>query len=97
MIFNSSVETGVSPDIWKLASVTPIFKADPRNDANNYRPISVIAIFSRILEKIVHDQMFEFLQPIFTMNQAAFRELYSTVTSLINSTESGTPPWTEKK
>ena len=68
MIYNSSLETGVFPDIWKLASVTPIFKAGPRNDANNYRPISVISIFSRILEKIVHDQMFEFLQPIFTKN-----------------------------
>ena len=88
MIYNSSLETGVFPDIWKLASVTPIFKAGPRNDANNYRPISVISIFSRILEKIVHDQMVEFLQPIFTKNQAAFRKLYSTVTSLINSTDS---------
>ena len=46
------------------------------------------AIFSRILEKIVHDQIFEFLQPIFKKNQAAFRKLYSKITSLINSTES---------
>ena len=53
-----------------------------------YRLISVIAIFSRTLEKIVHDQIFEFLQPIFTKNQAAFRKLYSTITSLINSTDS---------
>ena len=45
-------------------------------------------IFSRFLEKIVHDQMFEFLQPIFTKNQAAFRKLYSTITSLINRTDS---------
>ena len=88
MVYNSSLETGVFPDFWKLASVSPIFKAGPRNDVNNYRPISVIAIFSRILEKIVHDQMFEFLQPIFTKNQAAFRKLYSTITSLINSTDS---------
>ena len=49
----------------------------------------MIAIFSRILENIVHDQMFEFLQPaIFTKNQAAFRKLYSTITSLKNSTDS---------
>ena len=47
----------------------------------------MIAIFSRILGKTVHDQMFEFLQPIFTKNQAAFRKLYSTITSLINSTD----------
>ena len=51
MIYNSSLETGLLPDIWKLSSVTPSFKAGPRNDENNYRPTSMIAIFSRILGK----------------------------------------------
>ena len=88
MIYIYSLQTGLFPDIWKLANVTPVFKAGPKNDPNNYRPISAIAIFSRILEKIVHDQMFEFLQPILTHKQAAFRKLYSTITSLINSSDS---------
>ena len=48
----------------------------------------MIAIYSRSLEKIVHDQMFGFFQPFFTKNQAAFRKLYSTITSLINSIDS---------
>ena len=88
LIYNVSMETGVFPDIWKLANVTPILKSSPKNDANNYRPISVIAIFFRILEKIVHDQMMEFFQPILTKNQTAFRKMYSTIVSLINSTDS---------
>ena len=53
MIYNSSLKTGVFPSRHlKLASVTPIFKTGPKSDANNYRPISVIAIFSRILERL---------------------------------------------
>ena len=89
MIFNSSLEKGVFPDIWKLARVTPIFKSGAKKDVNNYRPISVISIFSRILERIVHDQIFEFLleNNVITKNQSAFRKLYSTITSLICSTD----------
>lgn len=89
MIFNSSLKNGIFPDIWKLARVTPIFKSGAKKDVNNYRPISVISIFSRILERIVHDQMFDFLleNNVITKNQSAFRKLYSTITSLICSTD----------
>ena len=89
MVFNSSLKFGIFPDIWKLARVTPIFKTGSKKDANNYRPISVISVFSRMLEKIVHDQLIEYLitNKVLTPNQSAFRKLYSTVTSLINSTD----------
>ena len=89
MVFNSSLKYGIFPDIWNLARVTPIFKAGSRKDANNYRPISVISVLSRMLEKIVHDQLIEYLitNKILTPNQSAFRKLYSTVTSLINGTD----------
>ena len=42
-IFNSCLATGVFPDDWKLARVTPIFKQGDRSDKDNYRPISVIS------------------------------------------------------
>ena len=89
MIFNSSLRHGIFPDIWKLARITPIFKSGSRSDANNYRPISVISVFSRILERIVHDQMYDYLRSrgILTINQSTFQKLCSTVTSLIDSTE----------
>ena len=88
MAFNSSLKYGVFPDIWKLAKVTPIFKAGSRKGANTYRPISVISVVFRMLEKIVHDQLMEYFltNKILTLNQSAFRKLYSTVTSLINGT-----------
>ena len=61
MIFNSSLENGIFPDIWKLARVTPIFKSGVTKDVNNYRPISVISVFSRISERIVHDLILNFI------------------------------------
>ena len=89
MIFNSSLRHGIFSDIWKLARVTPIFKSGSRSDANNYRPISVISVFSRILERIVHDQTYDYLRSrgILTISQSAFQKLCSTVTSFIDSTE----------
>ena len=61
LIYNSSLTNGVFPDIWKLARVNPIYKSGPKTDVNNYRPISIISVFSRMLERLTHDQLFEFL------------------------------------
>ena len=55
LIYNSSLANGDFPDIWKLAIVTPIYKSGPKTDVNNYRPISVISVFSRMLERLTHD------------------------------------------
>ena len=89
LIFNSSLWKGIFPDVWKLARVTPIFKSGSKSEANNYRPISVISVFSRILERIVHDQVYEYLKvnKVLTMSQSAFQKLCSTITSLIDSTD----------
>ena len=69
--------------------MTPIFKSGNKSDANNYRPISIISVFARIFEKIVHDQLYNFLSTnnILTPSQSAFRKLHSTITSLINCTD----------
>ena len=90
MIFNSSLTNRASPDIWIIARITPTFKSGAKNGVNNYRPISVISVFSRILESIVHDQLYDFLRAnkVITRNQSAFQKLYSTVISLICSTDS---------
>ncbi len=89
LILNESITCGVFPNVWKLARVTPIFKSGSKNNVNNYRPISVISVFSKMLERLVHDQLFDFLDKnnIITGNQSAFRKLYSTVTSQISSTD----------
>ena len=55
MIYNASLINGIFPDAWKLARVTLIYKSGPKTDTNNYRPISVVSVFSRILERLTHD------------------------------------------
>ena len=52
--FRLSLEEGIFPDNLKTAKVTPIFKAGDENDFGNYRPISVLSCFSKILEKIMY-------------------------------------------
>ena len=88
-IFNSSITNWIFPDVWKTANVTPIHKSGSKSDLNNYRPISVISVFARMLERLVHDQLSEFLtvNNILTSSQAALRKLNSTTTSLISSTD----------
>jgi len=50
VIFNVSLQTGELPDVWKCASVTPIFKKGTPSDPANYRPISVTCIACKLLE-----------------------------------------------
>ena len=61
MIFNASLKQGIFPNIWKLAQITPIYKSGARNEENDYRPISDLSVFSKLFEKVVHDQSSDFL------------------------------------
>ena len=89
-IFNASFEKGIFPNIWKIAKVSPIFKSGQKTDLCNYRPISVLSVFSKLLERIVHDQMISFMKVngLFTKSQHAFQKLHSTLTALMNVTDS---------
>ena len=60
-IFNKSLSLGAVPDIYKIAKVIPVFKTGDKNDPNNYRPISLLPAFSKILEKIVYKRVINFL------------------------------------
>ena len=86
MIFNASLKQGIFPNIWKLAKITPMYKSGARSEENNYRPISVLSVFSKLFEKVVHDQLSDFLLSTrkLTMSQFAYRQLHSTITSLIS-------------
>ena len=88
-IFNSSFEMGIFPDMWKIARVTSIFKSGSKNDMGNYRPISVLSVFSRLLEKLGHDQVSNYLKvhKKFSKCQHAFLKMHSTLTSLLNVTD----------
>ena len=89
MIFNASLEKGIFPDMWKLARITPIYKSGQKSDLSNYRPISVLSVLSRLLEKLAHDQLYDFCRTndSFSKNQFAFWKLHRTITSTLNIME----------
>ena len=87
-IFNLSIAIGFFPGTWKIARVTPIFKSGKTDDRSNYRPISVLPVFSRIFEKLIFNQLYKYLDTnkhLFP-KQSGFRRLYSVVTSLLSCT-----------
>ena len=60
-IFNSSFEEGIFPDLLKLAKVTPIYKSGDKMEPGNFRPVSVLPVFDKILEKLMKKQLMEYL------------------------------------
>ena len=87
-LFNLSVKSGVFPVDWKLAKVSPIYKTGERIDPNNYRPISVLSTIARIFEKVIYEQLYDYLsrKNILDPRQSGFRSLHSTVTALLDLT-----------
>ena len=79
-VFNCSISSGIFPDDWKLARVTPVFKSGDSYDVNNYRPISIIPVIAKVCEKIIFDQFYKFLNDnnLLSNCQSGFRALHST-------------------
>ena len=84
-IINKSLKEGVFPSELKLATVVPIFKAGDTNKITNYRPISVLSFFSKVLEKIIYNKLIEFMDhnDILYSYQFGFRQRHSTQQAII--------------
>ena len=84
-----SFSTGKFPDLLKIVKVIPIHKGGSTQDINNFRPISLLSIFNKIMEKIMHKNLYSFLenQDILYHNQFGFRKNNSTVYALAQITE----------
>lgn len=84
-IFNLVLETGIFPTNMKKAKVSVIYKSGDKNLASNYRPISVLPVFSKGLEKIISSRVTMFLEKnnILTDFQFGFRKGKSTETALL--------------
>ena len=72
LIFNTSLQTGVFPSLFKRGNVVPIFKSESRNEASNYRPISLLPIFSKVFEKAVFPHIYNHVQNSLDINQHGF-------------------------
>ena len=61
-IVNASLSSQTFPDIWKKGKIIPLCKSNNPTSPNNYRPITILPILSKIMERIVHQQVYEYLQ-----------------------------------
>ena len=59
-LINVCMQVGHYPDFIKIARITPIFKADDPQDVGNYRPISVLSVFSKIFETVLQERLLRF-------------------------------------
>ena len=89
-IINASLKTGIVPNIFKLAHVTPLLKKtslDPES-LNNYRPISQLPFISKVLEKVVAGLVCKYLKDndLFENLQSAYRPGHSVETALVRVT-----------
>ena len=88
-IINLSFITGIFPDLCKLAKVIPLFKKGNPLLCDNYRPISLLPVYSKISEKLIYTRMYHFLDSnnLFYERQFGFRSKYLTNHALISTTE----------
>ena len=88
-IFNMLFFRGVFPSALKIAKVVPVHEKESKQDFSIYRPISLLSILDKILEKIMFTEIFKFFNNnnLFYLLQFGFRQNYSTTNVLINLTE----------
>ena len=77
------------PKEWKCANVVPIYKADGKSDPNNYRPISLLSIISKVMESIINDHLRKhlFSLNLISKHQYGFRPKHSTLDLLTCTTQ----------
>lgn len=85
-IINLTLETGEVPDKMKIAKVVPVFKSGDNKILNNYRPISILPVFSKVLEKIMNEKILSFMETThqFYSHQYGFRPKHSTIHPVIH-------------
>ena len=85
VIVNTSVATNTYPDLWKISHVVPTYKSGDEDNVSNYRPISLLPVMSKILEKIIAEQLSRYLEfnNLLSNAQHGFRPKLSTETALL--------------
>ena len=84
-LFKTSVRSSHYPDIWKKSNIIPVHKKNDKRLVNNYRPISLLPVFGKILEKIIFNKTYKFLleKKLLNPNPSGFRPSDSCINQLI--------------
>ena len=85
-LFNICMNVSVFPDVFKIAQVKPLFKGGDRRERGNYRPISLLPLFSKLFEKVIAMRLRSYCvaNDILTCHQYGFRKSYSTELAATN-------------
>ena len=85
-IINLSVIQGCVPDGLKSARVIPLFKKNDKTEVGNYRPVSILNVISKILERVIYFQLDDYLssRDLLYKHQSGFRSKFSTDTCQIH-------------
>ena len=88
MIFKSCIIKGEYPSEWKKANVVPVHKKGDKQSLKNYRLISLLPIFEKIFERIIYNNLFEYLitNKLISDNQSGFNPGDSCVNQLLSIT-----------
>ena len=83
-LLNVSIKTGKFPKLWKCSKSTTLFKSGDRKNGSSYRPISILPTLSKILEKAIHVQLYQFLvaNKLLSGKQFGFRKRLSAISAL---------------
>ncbi len=87
-IFNMSMDSNQFPSDWKAARVTPLFKKGQRSVLDNYRPISILPVVSKIMERLLYNQIYDYFvkKDLLSKHQFGFRPFHSTSSTLLDCT-----------
>jgi hypothetical protein len=85
LLFNLSINKSKVPTLWKVSKIIPIHKSGNINLQSNYRPISLLPIISKLLEKHVFNNLYDFMSEnnLLSQNQFGFKRNNSTVDALL--------------
>ena len=88
-LFNASLRSGIVPEEWKSANVTPVPKGGSSDAVSNFRPVSVLPVVVKIFERLIHQQLYSYLQEhnILDSAQFGFRPGHSTQDGLVSLVE----------
>ena len=88
-IINTCITKSDIPEQWKHSIVRPIYKSGNPSDPANFRPISLVPVIMKIVEKVIHQQLYHYLSynHLLAPTQHGFRPRHSTETALLSVTD----------
>ena len=89
LIFNDCLANGIFPSDWKKVNIVPVHKKNDKKRLNNYRPISLLSICSKMLERLIFNEMFGFFieNDLISQHQSGFKPGDSCINQLLSITD----------